>query len=412
MIRIKRAAARPMVKLLREALDGNQLTANVLAGVPRDTIIREFEDPLLEAIRLLREATEIEHSLMVQYLFAAYSVSPLYADLLKGAAQPGADSLIGVAIQEMQHLGMVNELLKDLGQAPNLIRQDFPYEPDIYPFPLHLERLSLKSAAKYLYTEAPAAALDRDAPENAGEAEQAFLTKLFEVIGTETRPNHLGSLYGALLSVLQEADSAAPGSIPNLPDHLSRLEFVRGEGEKDHFLFFKAVFLGKHEAFPQERNVWDLADTDPNYPSLPFPANPSAFEGHENQIPGETVCLIGALANFHYWVILMLLDLHYRSTNLDAKRIYISLSRKHMVQPLASLGETLATMNTGLPFDVLSLGYAPGQDLRNSVEFVMRLLTEAVGRAEKLRAHLPTFPFNTASASLQKLRELLAAGTI
>jgi hypothetical protein len=68
----------------------------------------------------------------------------------------------------MQHLASVNRMLVDLDAAPNLVRQDFPYEPDIYPFPLNLEPLTRESVAKYVYTEASAGALDRDDPSNAG----------------------------------------------------------------------------------------------------------------------------------------------------------------------------------------------------------------------------------------------------
>jgi hypothetical protein len=48
----------------------------------------------------------------------------------------------------MHHLARVNELLTDLHAAPNLVRQDFQYEPDIYPFELRMEPLSRRSCAK------------------------------------------------------------------------------------------------------------------------------------------------------------------------------------------------------------------------------------------------------------------------
>ncbi len=41
-------------------------------------IARDFYDPYLELIRLLKESSEIEHSLMVQYLFAAFTLKPQY----------------------------------------------------------------------------------------------------------------------------------------------------------------------------------------------------------------------------------------------------------------------------------------------------------------------------------------------
>jgi hypothetical protein len=39
-------------------------------------IAREFADPRLEINRLIHEACEIKHSLMIQYLYAAFSVKP------------------------------------------------------------------------------------------------------------------------------------------------------------------------------------------------------------------------------------------------------------------------------------------------------------------------------------------------
>src|SRR5690606_8602107 len=97
------------------------------AGALADThgtspIFRDFNDPYLELIRLLREAAEIEHDLMVQYLYGAFSLKPAYAELI-GTPQPGAQSFLGVTIEEMQHLGAVNRLLVELDAAPVLSRQ-------------------------------------------------------------------------------------------------------------------------------------------------------------------------------------------------------------------------------------------------------------------------------------------------
>ena len=42
------------------------------------TVLRDFNDPYLELLRLLTVAAEIEHGLMVQYLYAGFSVKPVY----------------------------------------------------------------------------------------------------------------------------------------------------------------------------------------------------------------------------------------------------------------------------------------------------------------------------------------------
>ena len=47
---------------------------NASAANRTGIIIRDFSDPYLELLRLLREAAEIEHGLMLQYLYCAFSV--------------------------------------------------------------------------------------------------------------------------------------------------------------------------------------------------------------------------------------------------------------------------------------------------------------------------------------------------
>jgi Ferritin-like len=104
--------------------------------------------PLEKAVTLLRVAAQIEHALMVQYLYASYSFEK---------AQP---QIAGVAIEEMSHLMTVQNLLRCLGEeAPYLQRQDFepPTDEDerLFPFDLRLEPLSHVSLAKYIVAESP-----------------------------------------------------------------------------------------------------------------------------------------------------------------------------------------------------------------------------------------------------------------
>ncbi len=93
--------------------------------------------PISKLVRLVKEAAEIEQDLLIQYLYSAYALKPAYAQLVGGPA-PNATSLMGVIIQEMQHLGSANRLLVELDARPVLTRQEFPYETDIYPFPFEL----------------------------------------------------------------------------------------------------------------------------------------------------------------------------------------------------------------------------------------------------------------------------------
>ena len=119
-----------------------------------------WPSPLDKAEILLESAAEIEHALMVQYLYAAYSlksndevIDPAQQAALDDLAWPAV--LFGIAREEMGHLMTVQNMLLLLGLPPNFEREGFPPRKELYPFSLHLERLSQKSLAKYVVTEAP-----------------------------------------------------------------------------------------------------------------------------------------------------------------------------------------------------------------------------------------------------------------
>ena len=371
------------------------------AAVPQelDTIVRDFHDPYLELVRLLHEASEIEHALLVQYLYAAFSVKSKYSRV-SGPLLSSAQSLFGVAIQEMEHLNHVNRLLVEIGATPNLTSQDFPYEPDIYPFPLNLEPLSRRSLARYVFAEAPAGKLDPDNPSNAGE--QPFLHDLFELLG-QRRPNHLGSLYGTIIKVIDELSRIADSPLPDPRQWVNKLTRIKGQGEDDHFNFFKTLFQGTHPGFLGE-DVWNVSSDDPRYPALPLPLNPSAFEGHPNQIQNEQVRQQAWLGNLQYWIVLMLLDLSYRHPSAASLK---GNSISHMTGPLFRLGRHLATLGTGLPFDPLSMDYSPGTNIAATLRILRHLLSEAEQHTTALRAHLPaTYPFTTNQQTLERLETI------
>ena len=366
-------------------------------------IIRDFADPYLEVVRLLREASEIEHALLVQYLYGAYSLKPAYA-AIRGFATASPAHLLGVAIQEMQHLEKVNRMLGDLGAAPNLIRQDFPYEPDIYPFPLNLEPLSRTTLAKYVYTEAPASALDRDDPANTDPATQAFLDKLDAALGGVV-PNHLGSLYQTIIDRTQEViDEAVPG-LPDLSAWPGRLHTIKDEGEQAHFQFFRQVFLGTHPGFGGQPDPWALPPEHPDYPAVDLGTNPSALDGHPNAIPtagGRR--RLAWLSDLHYWLVLALLDLGYR-TGIPAAS---ARAKRHMTAALGPLGVHLATLGVGLPFDPLSTGYSLGRDTAGTVRLLRALVQETERVTQEVREVLPAgFPMTLNTQTLAALDEIV-----
>lgn len=106
---------------------------------------------------LLHVAAEIEHSLMVQYLFAAYSLGgPQVPSELRDEVRAWKETILGVAKEEMGHLMTVQNLHTALGLPLNLDREDYPWGSEFYPFDFTLQRLTLDSLATYVCAESPA----------------------------------------------------------------------------------------------------------------------------------------------------------------------------------------------------------------------------------------------------------------
>lgn len=168
--------------------------------------LRAWASPLDKAEILLESAAEVEHALMVQYLYAAWSLrgpeeDPGHARVLDdGRAGSWPRVLLGVAGEEMGHLMTVQDLLLLLGLRVNLEREDFPPRKDLYPFPLHLQPLTRTSLARYVVAEAPA-----DAP------------GIDDVVAVAQGPggprvNRVGVLYGLLGVVFATPEQVRAGA--------------------------------------------------------------------------------------------------------------------------------------------------------------------------------------------------------
>lgn len=149
-------------------------------------------------IFLLHVASEIEHSLMVQYLYAAYSVGgPGLSDADREKARVWREGILGIAKEEMAHLITVQNLLRAIGGPPHLEREDYPYRSEFYPFHFRLERLTKDSLAKYVYAEAPedweVSSTSKEIRDRAHAAEGAGI-------------NRVGKLYTALEKIFNAPD--------------------------------------------------------------------------------------------------------------------------------------------------------------------------------------------------------------
>lgn len=171
----------------------------VRGGPPQPTI--EPEVPPLElsgrdyAIFLLRLAAEIEHGLMVQYLFAAYSLG---GPQVPAAQQPQLlrwqETLLGVAKEEMGHLVTVQNVLTALGGPLQFNREDYPHDNVLYETGFRLQALDLSSLATYICAESPDG---WDTPEARAIKHQAN-------VQTGADVNRVGRLYAELIRVIAD----------------------------------------------------------------------------------------------------------------------------------------------------------------------------------------------------------------
>jgi ferritin-like protein len=369
-------------------------TARTAPATSTKRVVHHFESPYLELVRLLREACTVEHALLLQYLYAGFSVKPAYAGLV-GVGAPGAHDLIGVAIQEMQHLSAVNRLLVSLGAAPSLVALEFPFEPDIYPFEMSLEPLSRASLAKYVYTEAPVGFFEA---KTSGEA--ALVSAVLREIGPGRRPNHVGSLYTTIIDLVKEV-GRAPGA-PDMQPWVKKLEAIKDEGEADHFHFFRSLFLAQHKGFGGRGDVWQLAPSDAAFPSYALPSNPTAYPGHAQQIHDPTARALAWLGNLHYWTALLLLEEYYRFGDATAR----GLALVQMMGPMMSIGRHLPKLGAGMPFDAASFGASPALDAAQGRRMAIALMSEAQALTRRLDASLP--PDYSREAATQALSALRA----
>ncbi|HEY9243973.1 MAG TPA: ferritin-like domain-containing protein, partial [Streptosporangiaceae bacterium] len=112
-------------------------------------------------IYMLCEAAELEHGIMCQYLFAAFSLKQSASEGLSDAELAAVTrwrkQISHVATQEMLHLALVHNLLSAIGAAPHLARPNLPAPASHYPAGVQLALLPFGEQAlrHFMFLERP-----------------------------------------------------------------------------------------------------------------------------------------------------------------------------------------------------------------------------------------------------------------
>ncbi|MDB5579859.1 MAG: uncharacterized protein JWR80_5035 [Bradyrhizobium sp.] len=216
----------PANRLTAHALGLQPLAANKPAAetivLPPEFTWRDY------TIFLLTIAAQIEHSLMVQYLYAGYSLGgPQVPKQHQDAVASWRQLILGIAKEEMGHLITVQNTLRFLGAPLAIDRQDYPWDSQLAPYPFTLERLTLASIAKYVVVESPEVW-----PADVTAAERSEIERLAAGYGG-TQINRVGTLYTTLIEIIGDAKRVPHSALhpETYPSQASWDEWARGYGD-------------------------------------------------------------------------------------------------------------------------------------------------------------------------------------
>lgn len=150
---------------------------------------------------MLSEAATLEHMVMCGYLFAAFS--------MKHGKDEGLDSeelkVVGrwdrtvteVAVQEMLHLSLVNNLLTSVGAAPHFLRPNFPVHSKYFSSAVQMVLLPFGEPAlrHFMYLERPEGSTLRDAESLTRHLQSSKVRDHMELVPAGQEFSTIGHLY-------------------------------------------------------------------------------------------------------------------------------------------------------------------------------------------------------------------------
>lgn len=307
-----------------------------------------------ELVDLLGRAAAIEHAIMAQYLYGALSI-----DRTSAALGPEASELartfvaqtLAIARQEMEHLGIVTNLMIAVGAAPNFDRPNLPIQPNYFAMDLPFSLMPfgddfLALAARLEEPSAP------EGPRPSYPSIAAIYDRLragIAYLGGPGGPLEHTLFLGAHDPQVTNADfGASPNQIwysltllpvVDLPSALTAIDLIRVQGEgasaSDPRSHYSKVL--------RMREVWDqLAPPTRAAMVRPVPTNPQVYPRGDVDPRATCVALrdpravaLASLANRAYELLLLLLArLYGRNDATSADR---DMYRKYAFFPLMTI---------------------------------------------------------------------------
>jgi CDGSH-type Zn-finger protein/truncated hemoglobin YjbI/ferredoxin len=396
-------------------------------------------------IYMLCEAAELEHGIMCQYLFSAFSMKEHAAEALTedqaATVRRWRKQISHVAVQEMLHLALVQNLLSAIGAAPHLSRPNFPQPASHYPAGVHLTLLPFGEAAlrHFMFLERPEGMALHDAPGLAAYSRAApamqpgdiaprgqdFATVGHLYRSIEAGIEHLAQKYGErwlfvgppraqatpryfgwpeLVAVTDVASARrAIGEI------LEQGEGPRGDWRNAHFGQFVAIL----DEFEQLRE----ADRgfDPVRPVLPLNVRPSERDPNVPLVTDPLTQRVMDLFNVCYEILLLMLQRFFAHTEETDAQLKVLADGTYalMAQAIKPLGDLITRLPAGPEYPGQTVG--PSFELFYESDYVLPhreaawlLLAERIEMAAAFCAPPGTDSAPELTEKLAEVRDALA----
>ena len=367
-------------------------------AAPEAPFVIEHREAL---IYMLCEAAELEHAIMCQYLFAAFSLKEsedegLTPDEL-AAVTSWQRKILNVAAGEMLHLALVNNLLSAIGAAPHLSRPNLPAPAGHYPAGVQLALLPFGDQAlrHFMFLERPEG-MDLDDAEGLAALQTATPTvsprdivptpQDFATVGhlyrsIEAGFRHLAAKYGEdwLFTGPPRAQATPalfgwPTLLPvtGLDSACAAVEEIVEQGEGPRGQWRDAHF-GQFVAILDEYQ--QMREANPGFePTRPVMAANVRPHDRAEAVPVITDPLtarVTDLFNVNYEILLQLFERFFaHTTETDAQlKVLADASVALMVQVIKPLGSLITTLPPGPAYPARTAG--PSFELFYESDYLM-----------------------------------------
>ncbi len=165
---------------------------------------------------LLSVDAELEHGLMVQYLYAGYSLGGSHIpEKYHEKVRCWQEIILGIAKEEMGHMITIQNVLRLIGAPLHFDRDDYLWDCVLYPFSFKLEPLTIKSLAKYVYAESPKDWINSDDP---------IAKEIKVIIKEEGHGDRVGMLFEVMLKLIDDS-VAIPDTVFQAPTYPYQAKF-------------------------------------------------------------------------------------------------------------------------------------------------------------------------------------------